>query len=563
MKTAAIYCRVSTEDQEREGSSLDSQLSACVKKAQELGYTADSEYVVNEVYSGLILDRPCLNQLRQWVRNRTVDAVVVYSTDRLSRDPVHLLLLAEEFDKAKIALVFVTEPMDNSMEGQLLSFVRGWASKLEAVKIRERTMRGRMERAKAGKLPGGGHARLYGYVYIKGKEQGQGVRIENPDESKWVKEMFRWLVEERLSSEAITRRLRDLMVPTPSGKGHWKSCSVKQILKNPAFCGKTYAFTRTNGEPRFKMKLKTKSEKTGIYWKPKEEWIEIPGATPPIISVESFDAAQEKLKENRKAATYNAKNQYLLRGHVYCARCGRAYWGAGGLRPRNGIARYYPFYRCCGKLKKVTDIKCDNRQHNAKRLEGMVWAEVEKILLQPENVFCELEKRKGQDGVDSCEKDVERVTKQLEHREMQRKRAWKAFEITGDEGTFRADIAVIDREVGELAQEKARLERQIRESQQFNPDITQIKQACELVASNLKSLTFEEKRLALEALRIRVLVDGDAIVMQSAIPVPVGCPVDTVSSFRRATSKSLLMAGLTRRGYALSLAINCLSGIEQ
>ncbi|MCL0077341.1 recombinase family protein, partial [Dehalococcoidia bacterium] len=135
---AALYARVSTEDQEREGTSLQSQEKACLKKASELGYEVPDGYLLKEVYSGLTLDRPRLTQLRQWVRNKEIDAVVLYSTDRLSRDPVHLLLLVEELDKAKVALIFVTEPMDNSMEGQLLSFVRGWASKLEAIKIKER-----------------------------------------------------------------------------------------------------------------------------------------------------------------------------------------------------------------------------------------------------------------------------------------------------------------------------------------------------------------------------------------------------------------------------------------
>ena len=57
------------------------------------------------------------------------------------------LLLVEEFDKAGAKLVFVTESLDNSMEGQLLTYVRGWASKLEAVKIKERTTRGLRMRA--------------------------------------------------------------------------------------------------------------------------------------------------------------------------------------------------------------------------------------------------------------------------------------------------------------------------------------------------------------------------------------------------------------------------------
>jgi len=145
---AALYARVSTEDQEREGTSLGTQEEACRKYAEEHDYRVDDDYVIREVYSGLTLDRPQLERLRNWVCNKEVDGLVVYSTDRLSRDPVHLLFLVEELDKKGIQLHFVTEPLDNSMEGQLLGFVRGWASKLEAVKIRERTMKANTQAAK-------------------------------------------------------------------------------------------------------------------------------------------------------------------------------------------------------------------------------------------------------------------------------------------------------------------------------------------------------------------------------------------------------------------------------
>jgi len=44
---------VSTEDQEREGTSLDSQKEACLKKAQELGYEVPEEFSISETYAGL------------------------------------------------------------------------------------------------------------------------------------------------------------------------------------------------------------------------------------------------------------------------------------------------------------------------------------------------------------------------------------------------------------------------------------------------------------------------------------------------------------------------------
>ena len=85
MNKAAIYCRVSTEDQEREGTSLQTQLEACLKYCQDKCF--DVAYRFSEACSGLTLDRPKLNELRELVRDKQIDVVVIYCLDRLSRDP--------------------------------------------------------------------------------------------------------------------------------------------------------------------------------------------------------------------------------------------------------------------------------------------------------------------------------------------------------------------------------------------------------------------------------------------------------------------------------------------
>jgi site-specific DNA recombinase len=65
---AGIYCRVSTEDQEREGTSLDSQVSACLAKARELGCETPGDYVFKEAWTGADTDRPKLNELRDLIK---------------------------------------------------------------------------------------------------------------------------------------------------------------------------------------------------------------------------------------------------------------------------------------------------------------------------------------------------------------------------------------------------------------------------------------------------------------------------------------------------------------
>ncbi|MBA7695179.1 hypothetical protein ES703_103801 [subsurface metagenome] len=105
MKTAAIYCRVSGEAQEREGTSLDSQREADLAKGKELGYNTPGTFVLSEVGSRLTLDRPKLNQLRQWVRDKQVDAVIIYALDRLSGDPVHIVILEDEMERSGVQLI--------------------------------------------------------------------------------------------------------------------------------------------------------------------------------------------------------------------------------------------------------------------------------------------------------------------------------------------------------------------------------------------------------------------------------------------------------------------------
>jgi len=112
MTKAAIYCRVSTDNQEREGTSLQTQMEVCFDFCQQKGYEAS--HCLSEAYSGLTLDRPKLNELRELIRNDQVEVVVIYCLDRLSRDPTHGVILTQEMEKHNVALEAVTEDIDNS-----------------------------------------------------------------------------------------------------------------------------------------------------------------------------------------------------------------------------------------------------------------------------------------------------------------------------------------------------------------------------------------------------------------------------------------------------------------
>jgi len=525
---AAIYCRVSTEDQEREGTSLQSQLEACLRKAHELGYEAPEELTILETYSGLTLDRPKLGQLRQWVRDNEVEAVIAYTLDRLSRDPVHFIILQEELERAGVELILVTETVDSSDLGKLITYIKGYAAKLEVEKIRERTVRGLKERAKSGKFPSGRRARLYGYTYLPGKNVGEGVRYINEAEARWVRQIFEWYVNEGLGKASIVYKLRSLGVPTPSGKGLWHASEVWKILKNRAYIGETYVFTEARGEPKTRLAKGFRTRKTSRVTRPREEWVELPNATPLIVDKELFEAAQAQLKRNKERAKRNTKHQYLLSGHIRCSRCNRTYSGYARSLKWSGEYHLKRYYRCLGRLQMVSPIRCGNRNLPADKVESLIWKEIEGLLSQPQLVLSELERKRTEvGGKNLVEHELEEVNRRLKalDREQEQLLQWalKGF----PEETVIRENEKFNRQRAELKERRAELETRIDRAKQAEVDIAGIERFCELVRQNLRDFTFEDKRLVLEALRLEVWVDGDTLRVVGSIPVIEGDIVST------------------------------------
>jgi site-specific DNA recombinase len=220
---ALVYCRVSTEKQSEEGTSLDSQAAACIEYAKQNGYQVAE--VVKETFSGAYLfDRPLLNEQRAKIRAGEYGAVIVYAIDRLSRDIAHLAILSDEIERHGAKLHFVTESLDNTPEGKLMLSVRSYVAEVERLKIRERSIRGRMSKLYSGKMVA--HScDLYGYTV----DRKNAVRIVKEDEAAIIRRIFSEYLADR-SIRAIVRNLNADNVPPPSaGKKTFKHDKFKTV----------------------------------------------------------------------------------------------------------------------------------------------------------------------------------------------------------------------------------------------------------------------------------------------------------------------------------------------
>ena len=117
-----IYCRVSTEDQ-AEKFGLPSQLRACREYAASRSYEIVGE-ISDDGISGATLDRPGLTRLRTMVAAGSVDVILTYDVDRLSRELAHLLILKPEIEK-RSRIEFVACNFEDSPSGRMFFGMRG------------------------------------------------------------------------------------------------------------------------------------------------------------------------------------------------------------------------------------------------------------------------------------------------------------------------------------------------------------------------------------------------------------------------------------------------------
>jgi site-specific DNA recombinase len=326
MRLAAIYARVSTDRQESQ-QTVDSQLDALRRAAEEGGYEVLEEYVfVDENYSGSRLDRPSLERLRDLASEGAFEAVFIYSPDRLARQYAYQVVVTEELQKTGCEVVFLNHAFGQSPEEQMLLQIQGVFAEYERALIRERTRRGRLFAARQGRV--NWRVAPYGFRVVRKTQTTPQQLLVDETEAEVVRQMYRWLVEEELTSYAIAKRLRERAVPTrKNGKLGWAQSTVIEILRDPTYKGEAYYNrTRATDAKRPRMEIGYKDLRPGNgrgrAERPREEWIPVRIAA--IVDPETWDLAQEQLKKNRERATCNnKKHRYLLRSLLICGHCGR------------------------------------------------------------------------------------------------------------------------------------------------------------------------------------------------------------------------------------------------
>lgn len=235
---AALYCRVSTEEQAMEGYSIDAQkerLEAfCSFSVNDDGEDAFSiaKVYVDDGYTGKNTNRPgyrrMMEEISEW------DAIIVLKMDRIHRNSRNFMNMMDLLDRKGKQFVSATDDLDTSNAvGRFVMMMIQNIAQLESEQIGERTYVGMRQKAETmDGLPGSG---TMGFSAPFGYRLSDGELTDEPDELEQVSWMFdAYLRGETFSS--IAEALNHSNVRTRRGN-RWTALSVSAVLHNPIYAG--------------------------------------------------------------------------------------------------------------------------------------------------------------------------------------------------------------------------------------------------------------------------------------------------------------------------------------
>jgi len=226
LTAVALYTRVSTEDQAKEGFSLDAQQDRLLAYCKARGWDVSDKYV-DDGHTGRTVKRPAYQ--RMMAEKDRWDAILVIKMDRIHRNARNFMEMMDNLQKWGKDFVSATESLDTSTAmGRFVMDIIQRIAQLESEQIGERVYMGMSQKAKNGDGILGSPV-PYGYRLIDGK-----FSIVEP-EADVIREIFQRYCGGD-SMEDLRRHLRRKGILTRTGK-EWSKMSLAHILHNPIYVG--------------------------------------------------------------------------------------------------------------------------------------------------------------------------------------------------------------------------------------------------------------------------------------------------------------------------------------
>src|SRR5215210_1473195 len=369
-KRAILYARVSTDEQARSGYSLAQQIEALRGYAAGGGYEVLEE-VTDPGQSGASLERPGMDRVRDLVAAGDVSVVLAQDRDRFAREPAYHYLLRREFEDHGTKIRALNDRGDESPEGELTDGILDQLAKYERAKIVERSRRGKLRKAREGKV-------IATYRPTHGFRMNATRDSYEVDEEKMavVRRVFRMVGAEGAGIYGVHKTLEREGVPPPGGGRYWDKRAIKRWIVDDAYKPHAYEEVAELVRPEVAARLDP-GRSYGIWWfnrrrtsqtqvsepnpdgngrvyrkvgkvayRNKEEWIAVP-IPDAGIPLEWVEAARTVLSQCRSPSKVDGRFWELSGALMRCGECGRAMEALVKTARRKSGGKYtFCYYRC-------------------------------------------------------------------------------------------------------------------------------------------------------------------------------------------------------------------------
>lgn len=307
---AAVYIRVSTEDQAREGFSLGEQKEKLLQLCAFKGYEVFKIYEDAGISAKDMEHRPAFQEMLSDMKKGKINYIVAYKLDRVTRSVRDLEELISVLEQYNCFLVCDRDDVNTSTaNGRFFVRMLTVLSQLEIEIVSERTKFGLNGAIKSGHLPG---VLALGY-----KKDGNKKTIIDETTKPVIERIFKMYLEGK-SFQQISNIFNEEELLKPK---KWKDTTIQKIIDNKIYMGDYEQFKRI---------AKNKQIEPVVYMNVVE----------PIISRAVWEECQHQKEKNQR--TYTRDRVYLFFQKIKCPICGRIMKckGSGGKKKK------YMYYNC-------------------------------------------------------------------------------------------------------------------------------------------------------------------------------------------------------------------------
>lgn len=385
----AIYCRVSTDEQESTWTSLQSQKISCLKFASDNNLIVQEEWIFLEQYSWGFLDRPQLTHLLLLASKKLIDFVIFTKRDRVARDQYVFQKIMKDLWDSWVKVFYSEEKLtwDSAMDSFMWSTII-WFAAWEREQIKLRTSIWKRQFAKNNMWP----FWHVPYGYIKNKKTKE-LEIFEAEKDILLRIVKNYLEDNMTLTEIANNMTNEKILPP--------SCSIKdsneKLLEKSSKKNSIY-FWNVNNVQRmlwrasiytwiyqaFKKEYrKTWAQSVAVWDRPKQDWIDI--KIPKILSVKQAEAIAEKLESNRRYSKKRSVRNYMLQWKLFCDCENPVLHNFVGYHNNiKGLRNYRCWMHNSSKYSK--ERLCSNHISGLK-IEWVIIDTLKELFLDPEYIF--------------------------------------------------------------------------------------------------------------------------------------------------------------------------------